>query len=256
MGKTTKNKQPPWRNSDGTKKTDAEISKLGQNWDAKTWKAFLDEDVGKFTNDGRTSHVEDLDELPEVEQETEKNTLANLNLEVIFEIAFEELTPKEQLILSRFFWDGATLRIIAKDLNCSPSSVRTEKERALRHLKKILTDKGFKYKLSLALKKLKATRPKRCPKLNRPKCSTFGGNESLRHETLDFIEENLCHLTHTERKVVECLYFKDMDLQTVASIIKKTVGETSKINKEAGEKLQRIFDEGTAKNKQPTKKAG
>ena len=255
MGKTTKNEQPPWRNPDGTKKTDAEISRLGQNWDAKTWEKFLDDDIGKISEGGRVFCRRSLDDLPKPE-EAKKNTLANLNLEVVFETAFEELTPKEQLILSRFFRDGATLRAIAKDLNCSPSSVRTEKERALRHLKKILTAKGFKYKLSLALKKLEATRPKKCPKLNRPKCATFGGNESLRHETLDFIEENLCHLAHTERKVVECLYFKDMDLQTVASIIKKTVGETSKINNEAGEKLQRIFEEGTAKNKQPTKKAG
>ena len=40
----------PWRNPDGSKKTDAEISLLGKRWYLETWKDFLDEDVGRVRN--------------------------------------------------------------------------------------------------------------------------------------------------------------------------------------------------------------
>ena len=47
---TTKKNLSPWRNSDGSKKTDAEISLLGKKWYLETWKDFLDEDVGRVKN--------------------------------------------------------------------------------------------------------------------------------------------------------------------------------------------------------------
>ena len=252
MRQKKKTERPPWRNPDGTKKTDAEISRLGQNWDLETWEQFLDEDVGKITENGRLYFVGKLEDNPALEKQVEEddkfsNKMKNLDLEVIFKLAFEELTPQERLILDKLFWEGRSLKRVAKDLNTTPSNISTTKARVLKKLKGILTAKGFGERLSCHLKRYVTKRPKRV------RCE---GYEFLKNENLNFIEDNLSCLNHTERKVVECLYFKDMDLQTTASIIKKTPDETSKINKVAGEKLQRIFDEGTLKNQQLIKKAG
>ncbi len=243
---------PPWRNPDGTRKTDAEISKLGKSWDVETWKQFLDEDVGKITEDGKLYFVKKFEDCPKLEKQTEdeekfSNKMENLDLEVIFSLAFEELTPREQLILDKLFWEELSLRRTARALNTTPTNISTTKARVLKKLKMILTSKGFGQRLSSHLKRFAIQRPKRV------RC---GGNEFLKNENLNFIEDNLACLNHTERKVVECLYFKDMDLKTVASIIKKTVDETRKINKIAGDKLQRVFNEGTLRNLWPIKLVG
>ena len=252
MQQKRKTKRPPWRNRSGTKKTDAEISRLGQSWDAETWEQFLDEDVGKIEDDGRLCFVRKFEDCPKLDKQAEEdgefsNKTENLDLEVVFRLAFEELAPREQLILDKFFWEDRSLQKIAKDLNTTPSNISSIKANTLKKLKKILTSKGFGERLSCYLKKYVIQRAKRV------RCE---GKEFLKNENLNFIEDNLSCLNHTERKVIKFLYFADMDLKTVASIIKKTPDETSAINKEAGKKLQRIFDEGTARNKQPTKKAG
>ena len=252
MRQKRKSKQPPWRNPNGTKKTDVEISRFGQNWDLKTWEKFLDEDVGKITDDGQLYFVRKFEGRSKLEKQVEEdgklsNKMENLDLEVIFKLAFEELTSKERLILEKIFWNGMSFRQISKDLKCPLSSIHVAKEKSLEKLKKILTAKGFGERLSCYLKRHVTKRPKRA------RCESY---EFLKNENLNFIEDNLSCLKHTERKVVECLYFKDMDLQTVASIIKKTPDETSKINKVAGKKLQRIFDEETARNQRPIKQAG
>ena len=251
MQQKRKTKRPPWRNRSGTKKTDVEISNLGQSWDVETWEQFLDEDVGKIEDDGRLCFVRKFEDRPKLEKQAEEdgefsNKTENLDLEVVFRLAFEELTPRERLILDKLFWEDRSLQKTAKDLNSTPTNISTAKAKILKKLKEILTSKGFGEKLSCHLKRYVIQRAKRV------RCE---GNEFLKNENLNFIEDNLSYLNHTERKVIECLYFRDMDLQTVACIVKKTPDETSAINKVAGEKLQRIFDEGTLKNQQP-KKAG
>ena len=43
----TKRNLSLWKNPDGSKKTDAEISLLGKKWYLETWTNFLDEDIGR-----------------------------------------------------------------------------------------------------------------------------------------------------------------------------------------------------------------
>ncbi len=255
-----KNSLRPWLRPDGSKRSDAEISKLGKSWDAKTWKRFLDEDVGKITDDGRITYFKKWEKIPGIEEKLAdaqtSNRVANLNLRVIFEMAFEELSYREQLVLEKFFWDGISLRKIAEEVRSSPSAVHMAKQRALTKLKKILSSSRFGQKLSTNLRRLAATRPKRCSILNRPKRVQSGTNPSLKHETLDFIEDNLTRLTHLERKVVEFLYFREMDLKSIASILKKTVGEVKELRASAYGKLERIYHDGFIENKKLQQKAG
>ncbi len=258
MHRKTKRELPPWKNPDGSKKTDAEISKLGQSWDAKTWEQFLDQEVGRITDDGRITYFKKWEKIPGIEEKLAEGQtsekVANLNLQAVFETAFEELTLTEQLVLEKFFWDGMSLNKIAEDLKSTPSNMSNTKARALRKLKRILSSSHFGQRLSCNLKKLSTMGRKKT--LPRPARVQLGGNESLKHETLDFIEENLNCLNRLERKVVESLYFREMDLQSIASILRKTVGQVKELRASAYGKLEIIYHDGFIENKKLQQKAG
>ena len=238
----------PWINDDGSRKSDAEISRLGQFWDEKTWEKFLDEEVGKITRSGRLARGVDLDEFSEDEFRIHKREfshgVANLNLAAVFQAAFQGLNPKERFVLKRYFWDESKLKDIAEEMGISPSTVRTVKGRAVKKLNGILSSKEFVPKLARELKKRKYANPQK-----------NNGGIGLKKEVLDFIKDNLPRLLPLEKRAAECLYLRQMTLKNTATALDKTVGGVMAIRRSTFDRLEKIYKEGYEKNREPSQEA-
>lgn len=242
MDKKTKKPIRPWINPDGSKKSDEEISRLGQGWDKKTWRRFLDDDVGKLTDDGRLAGGTDPDEFSDEEYKTAKRKLshgiADLDLQAVFETASEGLAPRESEILKRYFWEGATLQEIAQESGISPGTVRSAKKRGLDKMRKVLASEDFKTKLSVTLKRRSKEKRKKEER-----------NVPTEQKVSEFVRECLHRLPPSERAVVDCLYLKKMPFVNTATATGKTVGEVGAIRKSAFGRLKKIYRDGYEKNR-------
>ena len=238
----------PWINDDGSRKSDAEISRLGQFWDEKTWERFLDEDVGKITDDGRFTVVEEPDAFSKEEYKTEKrgfsHAIADLKLAAVFNAAAEQLPPRERFILKRHFWDDSSLKEIAEETGLPPGTVRSTKRRSLKKLANILSSDEFGPKLARELGKKKYRRVEKEKK-----------HTPLKRKVLDFIKDNLSSLRPLERRAAEYLYIRQMTLQNTATALGRTVGETKAIRASAFERLKSIYEEGYEKNRKSSSEA-
>ncbi len=154
----TKQKLPPWRNSDGSKKTDSEIYLLGQNWDMETWNTYLNEDIGKVENEDycliSISGLESLLKLKKGEDKLESysSQAKGINLSELFEIALEELSEREYCVLKEVFWNGQSVGEVARKFNMSKRSIYAIKVNALKKLKITLVSQDLKRKFEFRLK--------------------------------------------------------------------------------------------------------
>lgn len=147
MESSKKEKQLPWLNVDGTKKTDEEIERLGKNWSAEIWNHYLDSSVGTL-RDGPLSFFHDMD----TEEILEKATVIKFfhekkyheDLETALLIALDSLTSKERFIIKESFWKDTPDKDIAKKMESSHESVRVLKSRALKKLSKTLIGQELK----------------------------------------------------------------------------------------------------------------
>ena len=239
---------PPWKKPDGSKKSVREISRLGKSWDLKTWEEFLDEDIGKLTDDGRLIKKNPdtiADEEPESGRRGESAKLANLDLAEVFGLAFEELPPKQVKVLGNIFYFGLSVAETARKLGVSQTAVHRTKKLALERLATLLRSEKFGKTLDLRL------RSKQGPQTNRTQRSKKDSirRKELKKKHLQFIEENLCRLSPPERRVTECLYLKQMTLKATAIALDRTVGEIKAIMEVAFKRLEKIYSDGYEKNK-------
>lgn len=146
----------PWINEDGTKKTDGEISRLGQKWDQKTWKYFLNEDLGTLRGYSscilvphicKSRAANNERSLWERDDGKYSQKFRGVDLKSVFEVAFLELSPREEAILREFFWNERRSSDVARCFCMLPSSIRRTRKRILEKLRLILTSEDFKEKL-------------------------------------------------------------------------------------------------------------
>lgn len=144
----------PWLNSDGSRKSDKEIEELGRCWSTKTWNEYLDDDLGTIKDDlsffGNmdTSKVYERAEVLSFLQECEYHE----SLENGLLLGIMELSRLEKEILKLSFWRMLTDIEIAKELESTHGSIRTNKSVAIKKLAKILSSEKFQKKLKLLRK--------------------------------------------------------------------------------------------------------
>jgi len=145
----------PWLNTDGSKKTDKEISQLGKSWSAETWSHYLDSSVG-ILNDESLVYFENMDTEMVYERAEVLNFLRDSkcyqSLEDALLVALEKLSTKERLIIRESFWQRLRDREIAIALNTTHSTVRNLKHRAIKKIGQFLTSQDVKKEV-LALKR-------------------------------------------------------------------------------------------------------
>lgn len=135
-----------WLNDDGTKKTDAEIAQLGQNWSAQTWDKYLDSSIGTLRDDNLIFISKITDETYE-----RSEVLSFLNEKRHFEeietallIALSELSKNERFIIKEAFWKMNDNKEIAQGLGKSSNTVAVLKSRAIKKLGSILSSQKLK----------------------------------------------------------------------------------------------------------------
>jgi hypothetical protein len=145
----------PWLNEDGSRKSDNEISELGQTWSAETWNRYLGEDIGQLDDDEMVffPHVDTiaihdgaelLDSLKEIDDYQK--------LRFAVPHAVDELSYKQKIVIKNIFWSNKTIEEVAIDLKMTNTSVRSLKYRAIKRLKEILPTEEFKEKLKAIAK--------------------------------------------------------------------------------------------------------
>ena len=153
-----KSETAPWLNSDGSRKTDSEISKLGESWSAETWDSFLKDDVGTVGYDADTVSFPYMDTPTIASSSDLVKYLQNLdqyeNLEEYLGYAIKTLSKREREFVELKYWKGMTQAEIARKFNVKDNTVSTIRRRALAKLKKCLCSDEFKQNVK-ALKSLK-----------------------------------------------------------------------------------------------------
>jgi len=147
MENSKKEKNLPWLNADGTKKTDAEIEKSGRTWSSETWNRYLDSSVGTLRDDNLSFfHDMDTDEMSEkaIVIQCLNQGKYREELETALLIALDRLTNSEKFIIKESFWKGVHDKDIAKKMKSPHKSVRVLKSRALKKLGQILSGQQLK----------------------------------------------------------------------------------------------------------------
>jgi RNA polymerase sigma factor (sigma-70 family) len=145
-----KNTKIPWLNDDGTKKSDTEVSKLGESWSPDTWNSYLDSELGSLKD-------EELIFVPDMNSELMSQGFHLLNflrehrqyvvIKDAFELSLNELSKAERWVIKKLFWENVSTRELADDLKTSTGNIRVIKSRAIQKLKKIIPSQEFKQKI-------------------------------------------------------------------------------------------------------------
>ena len=134
----------PWLRSDGQLKSEKEIKASCKNWNPSIWEDYL-----------KTLEIELKEELFEKPLSVEEHSsedhekfyhdVLSANefpvLERCLLGAAQELTGKQKSVLREHFWEGLSLRQIARSSRVSPNAIALTKERALKQLSGILISK-------------------------------------------------------------------------------------------------------------------
>ena len=144
------NFKTPWLNFDGTKKTDAEIAKLGKSWSSETWNQYLDSEVGTL-QDNKLQFVSAIND-----KILEKSTVINYlqdgrhyeELETALLLALSELSKTQRFIIKESFWKMTSNKKIAERLNKTQKNVGVLKSRAIKKLGQILSSQKLKDEIS------------------------------------------------------------------------------------------------------------
>lgn len=120
--------------------SEKELKERSKAWDALTWEEFLSKTVDyplKEHITEKSSSIEHLDSsLREMYQQMlERNTFPKL--EQIIGLLINELSKREYTVIFEIYWQGESLRKVAKNLDISKSSVAIHRDRALKKLGKL-----------------------------------------------------------------------------------------------------------------------
>lgn len=137
----------PWLNADGTKKTDREISKIGEKWSSQTWNLYLESEVGTLKDENLVFY-EDFDNQESLERSDVLKFLQNCKsheaLEQALIIALKRLSKTERVIIKEAFWNSGTDKEISRKLHKTQENVRVLKARAIKKLGQILVSNELK----------------------------------------------------------------------------------------------------------------
>ena len=145
------NNKFPWRNVDGSYKSDGEIAQLGKSWSAKTWDEYLKDtiEISKNRNDQcfydmDTEFILEKAEVMEILKSHKYD-----NMKDALNLAFDSLSNMERTVIRYSFWEGMDDKMIAKVLNTTHGAVRVHKSCAIRRLRRILPSKHLKMRLQV-----------------------------------------------------------------------------------------------------------
>ncbi len=141
----------PWINTDGTRKSDEEIEKLGKSWSPNIWNRYLESEVGSlqdeslvFYGDMDTEDILDKAEVLKFLQEKQYHE----KLESALLVALNQLSKTEREIIKEVFWNKLTDNEAAKKLNKTHLSIRVLKSRAVKKLGRILASQELKTEMN------------------------------------------------------------------------------------------------------------
>lgn len=147
---TSLKSKTPWLNTDGTKKTDREIAKLGEEWPPEIWNLYLESEVGTLA-DEHLVFYEDMDTDEILERSDVLRCLQDCRyhetLEAALLIALDQLSRTERTIITEAYWNQATDKEISKKLRKTQDNVRVLRSRAIKKLGHILVSPELKNRI-------------------------------------------------------------------------------------------------------------
>jgi RNA polymerase sigma factor (sigma-70 family) len=151
-------RNPPWLNSDGTRKTDDELRALSKTWGPSIWEKYLESiEVAPTELLAHYGHS-----IEETAVEDGVRILFSLSSESMFphlraavNVALSRLTPRQYEMLKLHFYERKSQPEIANILGISRSTVRDGIHAALQRMRTILGSISIK-RLSDASKRLSA----------------------------------------------------------------------------------------------------
>ena len=129
-----------WIDKNGECYGDAKLGHISKSWDLATWNYYLTSTVEEPLRETlvKSSFIEHCpddtnDKIYPIISDVERFPDVSANLPKFI----KKLSPRERAVIEDIFWNGYTLELIAKRLNISSRAVRTERDRALKKLRKL-----------------------------------------------------------------------------------------------------------------------
>jgi len=123
------------------RKEECEVD-LHKSWKAKDWENYL----SMFEVGRAESLLDDPDEMSKLTEEYLQEKYLdemvqgfNPNLKALLLRAVEELTPQQQSLIRKLYWENKTVSSTARELNISRQSAERLRNRACTQLIKIMT---------------------------------------------------------------------------------------------------------------------
>jgi RNA polymerase sigma factor (sigma-70 family) len=132
----------PWRNEDGSLKSDTELKIICENWNAKMWERYLRE-----YNYAETEVLQSSDYIDRTALESFVSFISSApdenrfpNLRGVFNLSYKKLNFKEKEIIKLSFEQNLSDSEISKELNKKRDYVRVYKSRALSKIKQVIIE--------------------------------------------------------------------------------------------------------------------
>ena len=153
-----KNQQKPWIKKDGDTFSDQELLEVTQQWGGDDWEDFLSSTVEKPLLETLPNDPGFIENCENNYRQAYQGMLAKSdhpNLKVAIQSILKNLTAPEQRVIYEFFWQGKSMRTMAREMGVSKWSIETYKSRALAKLGFLFLENfSMKAKCSNSSKKL------------------------------------------------------------------------------------------------------
>ena len=132
-------KTHPWLKSDGSMKSDKEVSKLGQSWNAETWDNYLKATINHGDPDLLVEKSMD-----DIKAYIAKDFLSFLTTTESYEYLHayvkeaisKKLSPQEEKIIVMKYFNNMSEREVSEEMNVSLETIKKYRKSALKKLKK------------------------------------------------------------------------------------------------------------------------
>ena len=134
MTKRQENSIEPWRNVDGTLKSDLEIKMASESWTPDIWEQYLLNQVDGDLKESLLTNPESLDDFANEKSTQFWKELSKRkdykNLGVALCSAIKKLSPRQEEIIIKVYWKGMSLADVSRELGIKRGSVQTFLKRA------------------------------------------------------------------------------------------------------------------------------
>lgn len=131
--------EKPWLDKNGEHIPTGELSKMAKCWDMKTWEAYLN------SLENYQSELLFPKAPPDISNDEYVLLYKNLlhqeaypNVRKVINAALCTLTPREQAVIRGVYWEGLTIKQVAKNLGVSRTTASSYKSRASDKLASLL----------------------------------------------------------------------------------------------------------------------